>query len=166
MFKWILGVAVVALLVGIAVWQRNAVKTTYVNGLPPYTSLPGRQYVFERNCYIFKLKGRDTSWPLVGAHQTVPELPDAFDTRNIGADLPGVRILDVARIGDRFRIVSVRQDSGRTGTSTTFEILFLDEASRAYPRLDAYWILDHAPEKTGAAPEILPTYAVRQAIPN
>jgi len=93
----------------------------------------------------------------------VPELPPAFDPGNVGAELPGVRILDVARVGDRFKIVSVRQDTSRVGTATTFEILFLDESSRAYPRLDAFWILDHAPERAGRPPEMIPAYAIPRA---
>ena len=41
-----------------------------------------------------------------------------------------------------------------------FELLFTDEAARKYPRVDATWIMDHAPEQTGKAPSILADYAV------
>jgi hypothetical protein len=158
--KWLLA-AIVAALLAVGVYQQlNSVKTTYVNGLTPYTTLPGRGYILERDCYIFKLKRDDTSFPLLGAHETVPELPADVKEANIGADLPGVRILGVLRVGDHFRIVSVRRDKSRTRTTVTFEILLDNEDSRPYPRLDAYWILDHSPEKDGGAPSVMTDYAV------
>jgi len=166
MFKWILWAAVAALVVILVVMQRSAVKTSYVNGLPLYFNIPGHQFIFEQDCYIFKLTSHPTDWALVGTHGTVPELPVAFDLKNVGADFPGVRILDVARIGDRFKIVSVRRDVSRKGTSISFEILFTDEERRAYPRLDAFYIMDHGPEKTGQAPGILPYYAVPRVTRN
>ena len=91
----------------------------------------------------------------------MPELPQLVSTSNIGADLPAVRILGVLKVGDHFRIASVRRDESRSGTTITFEIALADEASRKYPRLDAYWIMDHLPEKSGAAPWIL----VHDAVP-
>jgi hypothetical protein len=161
MLKWIVGaIVLVALAVGFVRLQRNAVKTSYVNGLPLYTDLPGQEFIFERDCYVFEFRDRSSDWPLVGTHLTVPLLPAEVDPAKVGADLPGVRILGLARIGDRFRIVSVRRDESRQGTTITFEILFMDETARPYPRLDAYWIMDHAPEKRGRAPSILLTYAV------
>ena len=40
--KWLLA-AIVAALLAVGVYQQlNSVKTTYVNGLTPYTTLPGR----------------------------------------------------------------------------------------------------------------------------
>jgi len=161
MLKWIVGVVIlVALAVAFVRWQLNAVKTTYVNGLPEYTNLPGQEYIFERDCYIFEFRAHHSDWPLVGSHVTVPSLPVDVDRARIGADLPEVRILGVARTGDRFRIVSVRRDASRKGTTVTFEILFNDESAHPYPRLDAFWIMDHSPEKSGAPPTILATYAV------
>jgi hypothetical protein len=160
--KWVIVAVVAALLAGYVYWQRQSVKTTYVNGLAPYTHLAGREYIVEQDCYIFKLKEHDTSWPLLGSQATVPELPAQVSPANVGADMPGVRILDVVRIGDHFRIASVRRDAGRAGTRITFEIVLADESSRKYPRLDAFWIMDHSPEKDGAAPTILPQYAVLQ----
>jgi hypothetical protein len=158
--KWFL----IALGLGLAAFffvsQRNATKTSYVNGLPEYNQLPNREYIFEQDCYIFKFKQRDTSWPLVGAHDGVPALPESVDPKNIGADLPDVRILDIVRAGARFKLVSVRRDENREGTTITFEILFLDEAERKYARLDAFYLLDHSPEKTGAAPKFIERYAV------
>jgi hypothetical protein len=167
--KWIIA-AVAALLLGAFVyWQAGAVKTTYVNGLPQYTRLPGREFIFERDCYIFKFKAHDTVWPLVGANVpgaalSVPELPAEVSPRYVGADLPAVRILDLAHTGDRFRIVSVRRDASRRATQITFEIVFLNVDGRRYPRLDAYWILDHSPEQHDAAPAMLPEYAVERAM--
>jgi hypothetical protein len=162
MFKWFLATVGLALVVAFTLWQRDAVKTSYVNGLAQYNRLPGREYIFERDCYIFKFsdRARDTSYPLVGAHATVPELPAEVAGAKIGAALPGVRLLDIVRTGARFKIISVRRDESRRGTSVTFEILFMDEAERKYPRLDAYWLLDHAPEKDGEAPRIREDYAV------
>ncbi len=159
--KWIVpGVILLLLLLAFFVYQRNSVKTEYVNGLPAYNALPGREYIFEQDCYVFKLKDHDTSWPLVGSHQTVAALPAVVAAKAVGTETPEVRLLDIVRTGDRFKIVSVRRDRGRTATAVTFEILFLDEEKRKYPRLDAYWILDHSPEARGEAPSILRSYAV------
>jgi hypothetical protein len=158
--KWLL-VAVVAVAIGAMVFlQRSSTKTTYVNGLAPYTKLPNREFVLEKDCYIFKSKTEDSSWPLIGAHDTVPALPEAVDQSHVGENNPDVRILDVLRTGDHFRIVSVRRDQSHDRTTITFEVLLADEATRKFPRLDAYWILDHEPEKDGRAPTILPEYAV------
>ncbi len=158
--KWLLAAVIAAVLAGFVFLRLTTVKTTYVNGLAPYTTIPGREYILERDCYIFKLKAHDTDWPLIGASDTVPDLPREVNPANIGADLPNVRILGILRVGDHFRIVSVRRDVSRTTTTYSFEILLQDENTRKYPRLDAYWIMDHAPEQTGAAPGILTGYAV------
>jgi hypothetical protein len=161
MLKWIVGFVLLSVMaVALVRMQRDSVKTSYVNGLPLYTDLPGQEFIFERDCYIFEFRAHHSDWPLVGSHLTVPQLPADIDPAEVGAGLPDVRILGIARVGDRFRIVSVRQDASRTGTTTTFEILFMDEATRPYPRLDAFWIMDHAPEKLGAAPKIMGAYAV------
>jgi hypothetical protein len=141
------------------------VKTSYVNGLAPYNRIPGKEYILEHDCYVFKIKDHDTSWPLIGAK--VPgtpadslNLPAEITEKSVGANLPNLRILDVVRSGARFKIVSVRRDEGRQGTHITFEILLLDEADRRYPRLDAFWIMDHSPEATGAPPRIIEDFAV------
>ena len=52
----------------------------------------------------------------------------------------------------------------RRRTQITFEIVFLNVDGRPYPRMDAYWILDHTPEQHGAAPTILPDYAVERVM--
>ena len=162
--KWILGTCALVLCAAFFLWQRDSVKVSYVNGLPQYNQLPGREFILQRDCFIFKLKDRSSVWPLIGANApdasaSVAELPMEVDEKWIGTETEGVRILDVARVGSRFKIVSVRREESRRGTSISFEILFMDEAERRYPRLDAYWILDHTPELHGAAPFILPDYA-------
>ena len=163
--KWFLLLAALAVISAGVLYQRNSTKTSYVNGLPEYSRLPNQEYLLEQDCYVFKFKDHDTSWPLIGANvptlpMTVPELPTEVTEKKIGADFPNLRVLDVVRSGSRFKIVSVRRDESRRGSRLTFEILFLDEAERHYPRLDAYWIIDHTPEKSGLAPQIIPDYAV------
>jgi len=169
MSKWVLAAAAALLLAGFVYWQSRAVRVEYVNGLPQYNRLPGKEYIFERDCYIFKFKARDTTWPLVGANvpgapMSVPELPAEVAPRYIGAELPAVRILDIAHTGDRFRIVSVRRDTDRHGSRITFEIVLLNVDGRLYPRMDAYWIMDHSPEARGAAPALLPGYAAARVM--
>jgi hypothetical protein len=161
--KWLLIALGVALVAALVFWQANSSKTAYLNGLPLYRDLPNRQFIFECDCYIFKLKDHDTDWPLVATQLTVPELPAEVTENNVGADLPAVRILGIAHIGERFKIVSVRQDKNRRGSKITFEILFLDEASHKYARMDADDIMDHAPEAEGLAPTIRPDFAVAVA---
>jgi hypothetical protein len=160
MMKWLLAAVIAAVFGVLAYLQLNATKTTYVNGLAPYTKLPNREFILEKDCYIFKLKSNDTSWPLIGAHDVVSGLPDEVSAAHVGQDLPDVRILDVLRVGDHFRIVSVRRDQTRSKTTVTFEVVLADEASRKFPRLDAFYIMDHEPEKEGKAPAILTAYAV------
>jgi hypothetical protein len=160
MFKWFLGLGIVVVLAAFIIWQRGSVKTSYVNGLPQYNKLPGREFIFERDCYVFKLASHPTAYPLIGAHATVPDLPGTVDDKLIGSTQTGARLLDTVRTGTRFKIVSVRRDESRTETDVTFEILLLDETERKYPRLDAFFILDHSPEKTGAAPLVREDYAV------
>jgi hypothetical protein len=160
MYKWLLALGVLALATVFTLSQRNAVKSAYVNGLVPYNKLPGRQFVFERDCYIFKLASRPTDYPLIAANATVPALPPEVDEKLIGTKPPGVRILDVVRTGTRFKIVSVRRDQSRMKTELTFEIYLLEENERTFPRLDAFFLLDHSPEEAGGAPRIREDYAV------
>jgi hypothetical protein len=98
---------------------------------------------------------------LLGSHEVVPALPADVAASHVGEELPDVRILDVLHIGDHFKLASVRRDeSPTTGTTITFEVVLSDEAIRKFPRVDAYWILDHAPEKDGKPPAFLTQYAV------
>ncbi|HVW20922.1 MAG TPA: hypothetical protein VHC86_06870 [Opitutaceae bacterium] len=160
MFKWILTAGGALVLVAFIVWQVNSVKTSYVNGLEAYRGMQDRQYIFERDCYIFKLKGRSTDLPLVADHEREAALPAEVAQKYVGADLPGVRILAIAHVGDRVKVASVRREQGREGTHITLEMLFLDEDQRPYPRLDADLILDHGPEAEGKAPQPLPIYLI------
>jgi hypothetical protein len=84
------------------------------------------------------------------------------DPKHLNADHPAGRIIDVVRTGSRFKLVSVRRDESRHGMSISFELLFVDEAERKYPRIDAYFIMDHSPEARGEAPSLLNAYAVER----
>ena len=158
--KWAFAAVVIAFVGFMVFLHLTTTKTTYVNGLQPYTSLPGREFILEKECYIFKFKSPDTDWPLIGAKDTVPDLPADVKASNVGMDLPNIRILDVLHVGDHFHIASVRRDQSPKKTTITFEILLLDEAARKFPRLDAFLILDHSPEAAGGAPTIMTSYAV------
>ncbi|HEY0965821.1 MAG TPA: hypothetical protein VGD88_00410 [Opitutaceae bacterium] len=158
--KWIIAAIVGVAVAVFALWPREEIKTAYVNGLPEYNHLPGQEFIFQRDCYIFKFTDKDSSWPLVGAKATVPALPAEVTPANIGASIPGVRILGVVRVGERFKIASVRRQESKSGTSVSFELLFMDEPRREEPRMDAFWILDHTPETKGLPPTIREDYAV------
>jgi hypothetical protein len=157
--RWFLLAAAVAF-VAFLYWQSTAERVSYVNGLPEYSSLPGREYFLERDCFLFKFRHQNSDWPLIGCRDTVPALPESVAAKYIGADLPDVRILDLVKAGTRFRIVSVRRTASRTKSSISFEILLGDEVSFRYPRVDAFWILDHSPEAQGKAPRVMTDYAV------
>jgi hypothetical protein len=162
--KWLyalVGVALAAAVIfGGGYWHGNSVKSAYVNGLPPYNHLRGLAFILEQDCYIFEFKSGEAMYPLLGSHATVPQLPAEVKQSNVGADFPDVRILGIIRTGDRFRIASVRQDTSRSGTVISFEIVLDNESTRAFYKLDTYWMMDHSPEKVGAAPTYLPAYAV------
>jgi hypothetical protein len=166
--KWLYALVLAALVTGLAVgwthWQRNSVKSAYVNALPPYNQLRGLAFILEKDCYIFEFKSGEAMYPLLGAHDTVPALPEEVKESNVGANFPDVRILGVLRTGDRFRIAAVRQDTGRSGAVISFEIVLDNESSRAFYKLDGYWMMDHSPEKVGAAPVFMRTYAVPSAM--
>ena len=93
---------------------------------------------------------------------TVPALPAEVDRRHVGETIGDIKLIDIARTGSHFRIVSVRRDESHKGTEITFEVLFRDELDRAFPRVDCYYMLDHAPEAQGKAPSFL----IRYAVPN
>jgi hypothetical protein len=160
MYRWFMGGLLIAIIALVAITTRTATKTSYVNGLPLYSQIPGREYIFQRDCYLFKFKDQASDWPLVGAHATVPALPAEVDAKYVGTDVADLRILDTVTTGTRFRIVSVRRDQKGPKTTITYEILFADEASRKFPRVDAQWMLDHTVEDPAQAPGILADYAV------
>lgn len=165
--KWILGVAAAALLGAFIYFQAHTIKRSYVNGLPEYNALPGQEYIFEQACYIFKSESHPSQYPLVGANlpgvpTSVSTLPAEVSDKMIGTEKEGLRILGTVRLGDRFRIVSVRRDESRAGVQMSFEILFIDEAERPYPRLDAYFIMSHEGDAEGKAPSILQEFAVQR----
>jgi len=162
MMKWVLALICATLIAGFVYWQRQGVKVSYVNGLTAYNALPNREYIFQRDCYLFKLDDRPSSWPYVGDHSVVASLPTEVDPKHLNIAHPAGRIVDVVRTGSRFKLVSVRRDESRHGTSISFELLFTDEDQRKYPRIDAYFIMDHAPEARGEAPSLLPAYAVER----
>ena len=160
--KWILAALAAVLVAGFVYWQREGIKVSYVNGLPTYSALPNREYIFQRDCYLFTLDDRSSSWPYVGDHAVVASLPADVDPKHLSVNYPGGRLIDVVRTGSRFKLVSVRRDESRHGTSISFALLFLDEAERKYPRIDASFIMDHPPEARGEAPSLLPAYAVER----
>src|SRR5271156_3289744 len=110
--KWFLAAVGVAVVAAFAYLQLNSVKTTYVNGLAPYTALPGREFIVERDCYVFKFKSSDTDWPLLGSREVVPDLPAEVSATNVGAEFNSVLILDFIHFVYLFRIASVRRDTG------------------------------------------------------
>ena len=160
MYRWFIGALLVAIVLFVLIAGRTATKTSYVNGLPLYSQIPGREYIFQRDCYIFKFKDSDSDWPYVASHLTVPALPENVDLKNVGGDYSKLRILDIVTTGSRFRIVSVRRDQKGTRVTITYEILFADEAARKFPRVDALWMLDRSDEDPASAPNILADYAV------
>jgi hypothetical protein len=160
--KWILAALLTVLIAGFVYWQRQGVKVSYVNGLSTYNNLPGREYILQRDCYLFKLDDRPSSWPYLGDFGVVASLPAEVDYKHLNIKHPTGRIIDVVRTGSRFKLVSVRRDESRHGTSISFELLFSDEDQRKYPRIDAYFIMDHAPEAEGKAPSLLHSYAVER----
>jgi hypothetical protein len=157
--KWLLGAGLLAF-IAFLYWESKAEKVSYVNGLPAYSALPGREYFLEHDCYLFKFRRNNSDWPLIASRITVPSLTETVEAKNVGKDFPEVRILDVIKAGTLLKIVSVRRTESRAGTSISFEILLGDEVSFRYPRVDAFWILDHSPEKEEKAPRIMPEYAV------
>ena len=160
MFRWILGGVLAAIICLIVVLTRGSTKTSYVNGLAPYSEIPGREYIFQRDCYIFGFKATSSDWPFVGSRLTVPELPSDVDAKNVGASFANVRILDTVTTGTRFRIASVRRDQKGPKATITYEILIGEEGARKYYRVDAFWMLDDPAERPGTAPKIMADYAV------
>lgn len=160
LMKWILAL-IAALLAGFFLFRSDGgPKVAYVNGLPEYNHLPGQEYILQRDCYIFKFTDRDSSWPLIASHPTIPALPETVSAEQIGKTVGNARIIGLARVGERFKIASVRRTGEGPGAVVSFEILFLDEARREDPRMDAYWMMSHDTTDPDSAPKIREEYAV------
>ncbi len=158
--KWLLLALGLLGTVGFVWMQRQSVKVSYVNGLPAYSHLPGKEFLFQKDCYIYADDSTPAAYPLVASHDEVPALPALVSSDAVGTTVQGLRLLATARVGDRIKLVSVRREESREGTELSFEILFVDENERPYPRLDARKILDFAPVSQGAAPQFLPDVVV------
>ena len=154
--RWFLVIALALVAVTALVWQqRDNTKVAYVNGLPAYTQLPGREFLLQQDCFILSREGTPAAYPLIANHAQIPALPAEVSDKEIGENHGGYRILATATVGSRFKIISVRREESRSGTTISFEILFHDEAERPYPRLDARLLLDHSPETRGEPPVFL-----------
>lgn len=166
MSKWLLTVVLV-IIVGWALWfQVNTTKIAYVNGLDAYAHMPGREYILQKDCYVFSWRHTiATAHPLLGINAPdvaarTPELPPEVTRANVEKPRPGVRIMDVIPKGTRFRILSVRmEESRRTGISISYEIYLLDNLERPYPRVDLRAVQLPVKQPTDA-PEIDPAIAV------
>ena len=95
--KWFIAALAAVLIAGFVYWQRQGVKVSYVNGLATYSALPNREYIFQRDCYLFKLDDRSSSWPYVGDQAVVASLPAEVDPKHLSVDYPGGRLIDVVR---------------------------------------------------------------------
>lgn len=159
--KWIVAAVALAALAFAFLSRGDPVKTSYVNGLPQYNHLPGKEFIFQRDCYLFKFEDENTSWPLVGSNEVVPDLPRVVSPDEIGRIHGRARIIGVVRVGERVRLASVRrQEGGGKPPLISFELLFTDEAKREEPRMDALLILDRTLEASGGAPTLREDYAV------
>jgi hypothetical protein len=166
MVKWIIAVGLAAVL-GWFVWfQLNTTKISYINGLPPYDVMPGRDYVLQCDCYVFAWhKSIATAYPLLGvnlpgARTSLAALPREVRADLVGTPQPLVRLMNVIPKGTRFKVLSVRREqSRRTGTFISYEIKFLDEVDRPYQRIDIRPIL-LPPGQPGEVPRIDDAVAV------
>jgi len=146
--KWLPAIVLVVLLALFVRFQLNTTKISYVNGLPPYDVMPGRDYVLQCDCYVFAWhKSIATAYPLLGvnlpgARTSLPVLPREVREDLVGTAQPLVRLMNAIPKGTRFKILSVRREESRqTGTFISYEIKFLDEIDRPYQRIDIRPIL-------------------------
>jgi hypothetical protein len=143
MLKWIIPV-VGAALIGWFLWfQANSTKISYVNGVPPYDVMPGREYILQADCYVFAwVRNPTAGFPLLGtnlasAPTRVAALPADNSARHAGHTVGAVRILDFIPRGTRLLITSVRhEESRRGGIVVTYEAKLLDDIDRPYPKVD------------------------------
>ncbi len=164
--KWLLSVILVAIAVAAVWWQINTTKIAYVNGLDAYAAMPNKEYVLEKDCYVFALRKHiATAHPLLGLNApgvptSCPDLPVEVTRANVGQVLPNVRLMDVIPHGTHFRILSVRSEqSRREGLFISYEITFLDDVERPYQRIDLRKI-QLPVAHPGDVPQIDPAVAV------
>lgn len=167
MIKWLIALVCAVVLGGFLWFQFNTTKIAYVNGVAPYDVMPGREYILQADCYVFAWHDHHksgTAYPLLGvnlpgARTSVEALPREVSTAKLKEQLPLVRLMDVIPKGTRFRLLSVRREENRrTGTFISYEIKFLDEVDRPYPRIDLRPVL--LPAAAGALPQIDEAVAV------
>ncbi len=155
-----LGILVVLGLGGVIFFgAHGGSKHSYINGLPGFNEMPNREYITQKTAYVFKDDGRESSYPYIASVNERPELPGSSDNANVGMKIGSLRILDILPIGTRFRIISVRKDESSAETSITYEILLDRADEREYPRLDAYYIVDHGNGSTDTPPPVLGRFA-------
>jgi len=159
--KWIIAAAAAVLLAGFGLLAAQFDQDHLCQRLPQYNQLPGREFIFQRDCYIFKFKHHNTDWPLVGANapgsaMSVPDCQPKCRPSMSASRCPRCAFSTSPVPAIVSRSFPCVVDETRHGAHVTFEILFTDEAERRYPRLDAFWILDHTPEARGEAPSISP----------
>jgi hypothetical protein len=144
MVKWLIPLGGAALLAWFAWFQLNTTKIAYVNGLVPYDTMPGREYILQHDAYVFVWRKAPTSgFPLLGVNHPaaatrVAALPGP-DTPPPAAGWQNdeVRIVDRIPKGTRLELTSVRrEESRREGTVITYEAKFLDGVERPYQKVD------------------------------
>lgn len=151
----------IALALGAAVYlgTSDSTKRSYINGLPGFNQMPNREYIMQEAAYVFKDTDRDAPYPYISSPNERPGLPESVDQANVGKRFGSLRLLGTLPIGTRFRIVSVRKDETSDDASITYEILLEDPDAHQYPRLDAYFIVDHGDGSTDTPPPVLSRFA-------
>lgn len=153
---WALGVIAAAAFLWLLFGPTGGVKRSYINGLEHFNQMPNREYILQRDAYVFKDDRRDSAYPYLATAAEYPGLPVVVSADQVGAKIGSVRILDTVKVGDRFRLVSVRLDETKNFAEITYEILLENDATRAYPRLDALFLLDPNHTDLTRPPPFLP----------
>ena len=161
-YKW-LWFALVALAFGWLLFgPTGGVKRSYINGLEHFNQMPNREYLLQRDAYIFKDDQRDSAYPYLATAAEYPGLPAIVSADQVGATFGSLRILDTVKIGERFRLVSVRLDETKTSAEITYEILLENDTTRTHPRPDAFFLLDPAHTDLTRQPAFLPRLAAER----
>ncbi len=134
----------------------GGVKRSYINGLEHFNQMPNREFILQRDAYIFKDDRRDSAYPYIATAEEYPGLPATVSPAQHNTTHGSLRILDSVKIGTRFRLVSVRRDETKNSAEITYEILLENDAQRAYPRLDALFLLDPVHTDLTRPPLFLP----------